>query len=226
MSGNSARRLTDPRAITYFMTNHEHALFDDILQDFMWFDRECNSCIMARIIDKIIFMLMNYNIQRREFWHKRKYLTVSFLPSTLWPTSPKEIIDGFSNELVEALQIWYYCILVLCRLSQLSKTCHYRRKSATVDWNFSLSIVRMLFWTEKCFPENQFGRSQSRMRILHVFCILISEINLPKTVERTYRNGFLSKDAAIVLTDSVRFSARCCCKFVSENLFLGTRLPL
>ena len=56
----------------------------------------------------------------------------------------------------------------------------------------------------------------------------ISEINLLKTVERTSenKNGFLAKDAAIVLTGSARFSATCCCKYVSENLFSGTRLPV
>ena len=55
-----------------------------------------------------------------------------------------------------------------------------------------------------------------------------SEINLPKTVDRTSenKNGFLAKDAAIVLTGSVRLSATCCSKLVSENLFSGTRLPL
>ena len=60
------------------------------------------------------------------------------------------------------------------------------------------------------------------------YWLSISEINLPKTVERTSenKNGFLAKDAAIVLTGSARFSATCCCKFVSENIFLGTRLPL
>ena len=48
------------------------------------------------------------------------------------------------------------------------------------------------------------------------------------TVERTSenKNGFLAKDAAIVLTGSTRFSATCCCKYVSENLFSGTRLPV
>ena len=60
------------------------------------------------------------------------------------------------------------------------------------------------------------------------YWLSISKINLPKTVERTSenKNGFLAKDAAIVLTGSARFSATCCCKFVSENIFLGTRLPL
>ena len=56
----------------------------------------------------------------------------------------------------------------------------------------------------------------------------ISEINLPRTVERTSenKNGFLAKDAAIILTGSVQFSAMCCCKCVSKNLFSGTRLPV
>ena len=55
----------------------------------------------------------------------------------------------------------------------------------------------------------------------------MSEINLPKTVERSSenQNGFLAKDTAIVLTGLAGFSATCCCKFVSENLFSGTRLP-
>ena len=59
------------------------------------------------------------------------------------------------------------------------------------------------------------------------YWLSISEINLPKTVERTSenKNGFLTKDAAIVLNGSAGFSATCCCKFVSENLFSGTRLP-
>ena len=60
------------------------------------------------------------------------------------------------------------------------------------------------------------------------YWLLISEINLPKTVGRTSenKNSFLAKDAAIVLTGSARFSATCCCKYVRENLFLGTRLPV
>ena len=60
------------------------------------------------------------------------------------------------------------------------------------------------------------------------YWLSISEINLPKTVERTSenKNVFLAKDAAIVLTGSAPFSATCCCKFVSENLFSGTWLPL
>ena len=55
-----------------------------------------------------------------------------------------------------------------------------------------------------------------------------SKINLPKTVDRTSenKNGFLAKDAAIVLTGSVRLSVMCFSKLVSENLFSGTRLPL
>ena len=60
------------------------------------------------------------------------------------------------------------------------------------------------------------------------YWLSISEINLSKTVERTSenKNGFPAKDAAIVLTGSARFSATCCCKYVSENLFSGTRLPV
>ena len=70
------------------------------------------------------------------------------------------------------------------------------------------------------------------MRLPHVFCILAIDfrdtVNLPKTVERTSenKNGFLAKDAAIVLTVSARFSATCCCKYVSEKLFSGTRFPV
>ena len=60
------------------------------------------------------------------------------------------------------------------------------------------------------------------------YWLSISEINLPKTVERTSENkyGFLAKGIAIVLTGSARCSATCCCKYVSENLFSGTRLPV
>ena len=60
------------------------------------------------------------------------------------------------------------------------------------------------------------------------YWLSISEINLPKTVERTseIKNGFLAKGAAIVLTDSARFSATFCSKYVSENLFSGTQLPV
>ena len=60
------------------------------------------------------------------------------------------------------------------------------------------------------------------------YLLSISEINLPKTIERTSenKNRFLAKDAAIVLTGSARFSATCCSKYVSENLFSGTRLPV
>ena len=56
----------------------------------------------------------------------------------------------------------------------------------------------------------------------------ISEISLPKTVVRTSenKNVFLANDATMVLTGSARFSATCCCKYVSENLFSGTRLPV
>ena len=56
------------------------------------------------------------------------------------------------------------------------------------------------------------------------YWLLISELNLRKTVERPLenKNGFLAKDAAIVLTGSARFPATCCCKYVSKNLFLGT----
>ena len=60
------------------------------------------------------------------------------------------------------------------------------------------------------------------------YCLSISKINLPKTVERTSenKNAFLVKDAAIVLTGSAQFSATCCCKYVSENLFSEARLPV
>ena len=56
------------------------------------------------------------------------------------------------------------------------------------------------------------------------YLLSISETNLSKTVERTSenKNGFLAKDAAIILTDSARFSATCYRKYVSENLFSGT----
>ena len=60
------------------------------------------------------------------------------------------------------------------------------------------------------------------------YWLSISELNLLKTVEKTKenKNVFLAKDTAIVLTGSARFLATCCCKFVSGNLFSGTRLPL
>ena len=57
------------------------------------------------------------------------------------------------------------------------------------------------------------------------YWLSISEINLPKTVERSSENinGFLAKDAAIILTGLGRCSATCCCKFVSKNLFFVNR---
>ena len=60
------------------------------------------------------------------------------------------------------------------------------------------------------------------------YLLSISEINIPKKVERTSenKNSFPANNAAIVLTGSARFLAKCCCKFVSENLLFGTRLPL
>ena len=54
-------------------------------------------------------------------------------------------------------------------------------------------------------------------------CFLHIGYQVDRTSEN--KNGFLAKDAAIVLVGSAQLSATCCCKFVSENLFSGTLLP-
>ena len=85
---------------------------------------------------------------------------------------------------------WSGSPVVVSDCRQLSKTCSHSRKSATIDWKFSLSIVRMPF--SKCFPENQFGRPHFgwEYRMFSAY--------LPKTVESTSgnKNSFLAKDAA------------------------------
>ena len=95
------------------------------------------------------------------------------------------------------------------------------RRQSTESFHYRLLECR--FWWRNASQRINFGRPHLgwEYRMFSAYWLSISEINLPKTVERTSenKNVLLVKDAAIVLTVSARFSATCCCKFVSENLF-------
>ena len=91
-----------------------------------------------------------------------------------------------------------------------------------------------LVWATKFFPkdrpENEFGRPNlgRGCRMFSAYLRSISEINIFKTDQRTWGNNivFLPKEAAIILTGSLRFSATCCLILFSKTTFSRTRLTL
>ena len=91
-----------------------------------------------------------------------------------------------------------------------------------------------LVWATKFFPkdrpENEFGRPNlgRGYRMFSAYLRSISEINIFKTDQRTWGNNivFLPKEAAIILTGSLRFSATCCLILFSKKTFSRTRLTL
>ena len=91
-----------------------------------------------------------------------------------------------------------------------------------------------LVWATKFFPkdrpENEFGRPNlgRGYRMFSAYLRSISEINIFKTDQRTWGNNivFLPKEAAIILTGSLRFSATCCLILFSKKTFSGIRLTL
>ena len=91
-----------------------------------------------------------------------------------------------------------------------------------------------LVWATKFFPkdrpENEFGRPNlgRGYRMFSAYLRSISEINIFKTDQRTWGNNivFLSKEAAIILNGSLRFSATCCLILFSKKTFSRTRLTL
>ena len=85
-----------------------------------------------------------------------------------------------------------------------------------------------LVWATKFFPkdrpENEFGRPNlgRGYRMFSAYLRSISKINIFKTDQRTWGNNivFLPKEAAIILTGSLRFSATCCLiLFSKKNIF-------
>ena len=91
-----------------------------------------------------------------------------------------------------------------------------------------------LVWATKFFPkdrpENEFGRPNlgRGYRMFSAYLRSISEINIFKTDQRTWGNNiiFLPKEAAIILTGSLRFSATCCLILFSRKTLSRTRLLL
>ena len=84
-----------------------------------------------------------------------------------------------------------------------------------------------LVWATKFFPkdrpENKFGRPNlgRGYRMFSAYLRSISEINIFKTDQRTWGNNivFLPKEAAIILTGLLRFSATCCLILFSKKHF-------
>ena len=84
-----------------------------------------------------------------------------------------------------------------------------------------------LVWATKFFPkdrpEKEFGRPNlgRGYRMFSAYLRSISEINIFKTDQRTWGNNivFLLKEAAIILTGSLRFSATCCLILFSKKTF-------
>ena len=85
-----------------------------------------------------------------------------------------------------------------------------------------------LVWATKFFPkdrpENEIGRPNlgRGYRLFSAYLRSISEINIFKTDQRTWGNNivFLPKEAAIILTGSLRFSATCwLILFSKKNIF-------
>ena len=91
-----------------------------------------------------------------------------------------------------------------------------------------------LVWATKFFPkdrpENEFGRPNlgRGYRMFSAYLQSISEINIFKTDQRTWSNNivFLPKEAAILLTGPLRFSATCCLILFIKKTFSRTRLTL
>ena len=142
--------------------------------------------------------------------------------------------------LCSLLQRWHNVVVYICHLQFLTflyvPCCKDDMMYTVLEMagRIDTKCDQTLVWATKFFPkdrpENEFGRPNlgRGYRMFSAYLRSITEINIFKTDQRTWGNNivFLPKEAAIILTGSLRFSATCCLILFSKKTFSRTRLTL